>query len=89
MQINSKSIKYWLMRLKRKMKEKKLKDRFKKKEKRRARPNESTLKSPNLTPCPTWGLKLTRVGVAMTWPDWFDMFKSNPNNWYDNKNRHL
>jgi hypothetical protein len=25
----------------------------------------------------------------MTWPDWFDMFKSNPNNWYDNKNRHL
>jgi hypothetical protein len=54
------------MRLKRKMKEKKLKDRFKKKEKRRARPNESTLKSPNLTPCPTWGLKLTCVGVAMT-----------------------
>jgi len=37
------------MRLKRKMKEKKLKDRFKKKEKKRARPNESTLKSPNLT----------------------------------------
>jgi hypothetical protein len=25
----------------------------------------------------------------MTWPDWFDMFKSNLNNWYDNKNRHL
>jgi hypothetical protein len=50
------------MRLKRKMKEKKLKDRFKKeKEKRRARPNESTLKSPNLTPCLTQDLKLTRV----------------------------